>query len=133
MDVKWSPPVSTKNNRRNDQMTDAHARVDAHALRYALIDIIRASLKATPEEVIFGHPCSQLIDEAVELGIDRLAEKLLSGHSTEFRLNGAGLKLYVSTWKGCSVSGDQYGSYPSTGPKLNKILKERGIHRRSDQ
>ena len=101
--------------------------MDTHKLRYALIDMIRVSLKASPKEVAFGHPCSHLIDDAVRIGIDALTAQLIDGPG-EYRLNGAGLKLYVGR-DGAIVSGDQYDRYPDTAPKLNAILTERGLHR----
>ena len=98
-------------------------------LASALRDMVRASLKASAEEIDFGHPLSGLIDWAMSNGIEAIAENLVEKLG-EFRLNGAGLKIYTSFSAGklrVVVSGDQFGKYSKTGPILNSILKDRGL------
>ena len=94
-------------------------------LRRALLDMIKVSLKASPKEVAFGHPCSHLIEVVTNGGVDKFIERMYF----EFRLNGAGLKLSIGD-RGANVSGDQYNDYPVTAPKLNDILIRAGIHKR---
>ncbi|MDP2951189.1 MAG: hypothetical protein Q8N55_02275 [bacterium] len=116
------------------QACDAYAQAEIKKeqvignLAIALEYVVMVSLKASPQEVAFGHPCSGLIDCAMTGGIKGIAENLVEKPG-EFRLNGAGLKLYVS-YNGklkAKVGGDQYNEYPQTGPALNAILEKRGL------
>jgi hypothetical protein len=94
-----------------------------------LRDIVRVSLKASPEEVEFGHPCSGLIDWTMSSGIKAIAENLVDKPG-EYRLNGAGLKLYTSISRGklsVVISGDQFSKYPKTGSAIKELIKERGF------
>ena len=110
---------------------------DAKQLGYVLKEMAIVSLKASPEEVSFGHPCSHLINCGLTRGIASIAEDLVN-RPGEFRLNGAGLKIYTSYSYSESgsirakVCGDQYNRYPQTGPVLNKILQDGGLQERGE-
>ena len=96
-------------------------------LGYALRDMIRVSLRATPKEVTFGHPCSQLIADACRIGVYKHAEYLVDKNVSEYRLNGAGLKMYQE-WNAPNdyhvvISGDQLDYYPDTVHKLQAVLE----------
>ncbi len=103
-------------------------------LTHALHDMVMVSLRATPEEVEFGPPCSYLIESCIRAGVDTVAKDILSNRQSEFRLNGAGLKL-ISNLYGTpenprltlSVGGDQAHHYPSTLPKLRQIVQNAGL------
>ena len=91
------------------------------SLERILTKIIKASLRASPSEVAFGHPRSHLIEDATRIGVKALALQLIDGPG-EYRLNGAGLKLYMHPDR-LSIGGDQEENYPDTVPKLKEILK----------
>ena len=96
---------------------------------FALEELVKTSLRATPDEIAFGPPCDHLVERAMRGGSLALAKRLVECQS-EFRLNGAGLKLYVSVDQGkirARVGGDQFDQYPATGPVLNGILAEKGF------
>lgn len=101
--------------------------IDAHDLEYALLEMIETSLKADAQEVAFGHPCSALIARAAVIGVEELAAQLIR-NSSEYRLNGAGLKLYVHRGY-VSIGGDQEGYYVGTVTRMNNILRRRGLLR----
>lgn len=92
------------------------------------------SLRASAEEVRFGHPCGRLIMDALRGGGDALAEHMLTmrGMEGEYRLNGAGLKLWWHWESGkgetghlaLSVGGDQESCYPKTAPELKKLIAD---------
>lgn len=88
----------------------------------------------------WGHPCSNLIESLIlyrEKFLDRIIKD--EGRSShEYRLNGAGLKLYweiVRETGGrnnyfiCTISGDQAKDYPEFVEAARKFLKERGVCR----
>jgi len=99
-------------------------------LAMAIRDMIRVSLKATPKEVTFGHPCSHLIEEAARVSILPLATRLVEDPSgSEFRLNGAGLKMYIHK-NYIGIGGDQETNYPDTVPKLKEVLEMYSLGRK---
>ena len=96
-----------------------------------LCEMVRASLQASQEEVHFGHPCSNLIYRMINRK-DFLVDSIEASIPGEFPLNGAGLKLFWSTFDGnltFTVGGDQERFYPTTVPKLREIIKEHGFER----
>ena len=103
-----------------------------HRLTSAIIEIVKASLKASPEEVAFGHPCSTLIARAATVGAKEVAIRILS-RTSEYPLNGAGLKLYTRVHDEdrdmfqIRVGGDQFKNYPQTGPIIKEILERYGL------
>lgn len=99
-------------------------------LGQCLIDMMSTSLKATPDEVAYGHPCSELIATAMRLGADGFAERMLNGtFAREFRINGAGLKMAWSTDGNeihIVICGD-VDRYPVTVSRLRELLLKRGF------
>jgi hypothetical protein len=102
--------------------------VDKHNLWHLLRDIIMVSLKATPSEVAFGHPCSNLIDEVVTRGLGVVTDKLIESlpEGTSMRINGAGLKLYIRR-DHISVGGDQASEYPDTVDAIKTAIRKAGL------
>jgi hypothetical protein len=85
----------------------------------------------------WGNPCSHLVESLI-----LIQKKFISGiieakpnDSNEYRLNGAGLKMY---WENrqergsdhinfvCSIGGDQAKEYPAFVAAARKFIKERG-------
>jgi len=69
-----------------------------------------------------GEGLSHLIDTIVlyPASYDDLVGRILTGHN-EFRLNGAGFKMYYSKGR-VRVGGDQYNQYKELGDRINNIL-----------
>jgi hypothetical protein len=96
---------------------------------------ISIGLHAPANEVKYGHPVSQLIKDAAENSVDGLAEHLLRYEQGEYRLNGAGLKVFwrwerqseLKPGRLClSVLSDHGHVYDDTVNKLKELIKERG-------
>jgi hypothetical protein len=108
-------------------------------LRRLLRDIALAGQRAPAQEVNFGPPCSYLISEGFEKGVDEIIDWMVSPKTVrEFPINGAGLKLVWGTNFPSSlapedlyfvITGDQDGSYPVTVGRIKEIIKEHGFER----
>lgn len=107
------------------------------ALKEAIHEICMVSLKASEREVAFGHPCDRLIARVLRIGVDAFTKELLLSamdvvdSAREYRLNGAGLKLFVTVSSEgnitARVGGDQLKDYPKTAPLIGKILNRPGL------
>ncbi len=65
-------------------------------------------------------------------GAEYVADRVAGDDNYEYRLNGAGLKLYSSSFGGkvnMRVGGDQANLYPVYVQRANALLKERGLQR----
>ncbi len=93
------------------------------------------SLRASAEEIAFGHPCSGLIDHMLTEGLKAFTKGLIEScldRRQEFKFNGAGLKMWTTIVDGkiyVTVGGDQFDCYPVTGPKIRDLFKSRGYTR----
>jgi hypothetical protein len=65
-------------------------------------------------------------------GTGYLADHITTDDSYEYRVNGAGLKLYSHSALGkvsIRIGGDQRDSYPTFVQRANALLRERGLQR----
>lgn len=98
-----------------------------------LVWLVRESIKSKyNSEMTGGHACAGLIEDIVLCGAEPFAKRVMEGGGTEYRLNGAGLKLYVDYNKGLnrlrlSIGGDQRGDYPTLVEAVKADIKRRGL------
>ena len=107
--------------------------MDCFRLREFFLELIETAIHY-PGTI--GFPCSKLVTDMVrrnEAFIDRIKGDY-TGESTEYRLNGAGLKMH---WRvdnnrrfTCYIGGDQAKDYPLFFAKTNVLIKKYGYERR---
>ena len=97
-------------------------------VREVLACLAQIGLDNPSESPGYKSPVSHLVRLGVLGLLPPMVEQVASGRSVEFRLNGAGLKLYVSArpsrW---TVGGDQRGRYAAFCEAANTFLRERGL------
>jgi hypothetical protein len=121
--------------------------MEKHQLRYFFWELLRIAYKC-PGPNGWGNPCSHLLEYICTRPsalIDRIAGDF-SNDSHEFRLNGAGLKMYwiverenkipcsdsTSRCKfKCRIGGDQANMYPEFVEAANQYLKEKRLYKGS--
>lgn len=99
-------------------------------MRYILARLIEISLTPRYHGTGGAVACQWMIREIATLGPDRMVSKFLHEHQ-EYRLNGAGLKIYTrGSAEGvyfARVSGDQAKDYPQFVEEANRYLEEIGL------
>jgi len=105
--------------------------MEKYQLRHFFNELISIGLKH-PGKPGWGNPCSQLIESLVmrpELSINEIyGDYMYTSH--EYRLNGAGLKMY---WRvdrerrfSCRIGGDQAKDYLEFTVKASTLVKDLG-------
>src|SRR3989344_6279396 len=87
-----------------------------------LHDLIMAVLKIKSYEILGANPCAYLIEQSIVYSTRQVARLLVPGElTTEYRLNGAGYKLYIrkvlvgnEDTLQVTIGGDQAKDYPNT-------------------
>ncbi len=108
---------------------------ESYNLLYFFNELIKIGLRY-PGRPGWGNPCSHLIESLV-LTRDKFVDRICNDYtrsSHEFRLNGAGLKMYWEVRREkdkqskfvCSIAGDQAKEYPEFVEHARKFVKERG-------
>ena len=121
---------------------------ESYNLLYFFNELIKIGLRY-PGRPGWGNPCSHLI-EALVLTREKFVDRICNDYtrsSHEFRLNGAGLKMYWEVRREnkmltkspddhqgpiqiskfvCSIAGDQAKEYPEFVEAARKFIKQRG-------
>ena len=107
--------------------------INEFAIRLALAELARLG-SDHPGRPGYGHPCSHLIADAItwQSHVICLTAKIFAlGSHSEYRLNGAGLKLYYHRWQDghidMTVGGDQAADYPVFVRAANTYLRRVGL------
>jgi len=109
--------------------------VDTYKLKMFFLELLELSyVDIRPG---WGNPCSELLKKMCmhqERWIKRI-EGDYTTHSHEFRLNGAGLKMYWEVDKEtrqfkCSIGGDQQNEYPLFMVKARQLIKWYNFNKR---
>lgn len=87
----------------------------------------------------WGNPCSRLL-EVMCMRQGPFLDSIIgdyTGHSHEFRLNNAGVKMHWEIWRHgdhaefrCSISGDQAIEYPLFIEQVKSLIKKHGYSKR---
>lgn len=113
---------------------------DRYNLLYFFNELINIAIK-NPARPGWGNACSHLI-EALILRQENFIKKIVEAkpnNSNEYRLNGAGLKMYWELRQDrdtsdprfvCNIGGDQAKDYDDFVVKARLFLKERGVSKR---
>jgi len=104
-------------------------KADRFNLLNFFFEFIQLSIKY-PGRTGWGNPCSTLI-EAMILRQETFIKKIIDSDSdhNEYRLNGAGLKMYWVVDQGkfkCRIGGDQAKDYPLFVEAVTKFIHQRG-------
>lgn len=95
--------------------------------------LVNESIKSTyASEMRSGHACKGIIEDALLWGIEAFTIRIMEGDGTEYRLNSAGLKLYIDINKPLNrvkvhIGGDQKGDYPTFVESVAAEIKRRGL------
>lgn len=97
-----------------------------YTLLQFFLEVVQAAVDMPPNR--YGSPVSHLL-ECLVLYQEVTLEKILKerDHSFEFRINGAGLKMYFSHRgpKGrITIGGDQADLYPEFVEKVNGLIRK---------
>lgn len=98
-----------------------------------LVWLVRESIKSEyAHEMTGGHACRGLIEDITLWGAEAFAKRVMEGGGTEYRLNSAGLKLYIDFNKGLNrlrltIGGDQKEYYPKFVEAVKADIKRRGL------
>jgi hypothetical protein len=79
-----------------------------------------------------GHACKGIIEDIMLCGIEQFTNRIMEGRGTEYRLNSAGLKLYIDVNKPLNrvrvrIGGDQAGDYPKFVEAVKAEILRRGL------
>jgi hypothetical protein len=102
-------------------------------LRSFVLWLVDESLRSQYcDEMRGGHACSGLIGDMALLGAEAWSNRVCRGTGTEYRLNKAGLKLYIDINTGLKrirvrIGGDQEGYYPTFVEAAKAELQRRGL------
>lgn len=82
----------------------------------------------------YGCPMQAFIDNALLQGVDAYVAGILERGTIEYRLNGAGLKLYLTYPENgfpgeASIGGDQAEDYPEFVAEARRLLKTHNLER----
>ncbi len=107
---------------------------ERYTLHYFFKDLIDLSIEY-PGGRGWGIGCSHLL-EAMILRQKTFIDKILdddSGNFSEYRLNGAGLKIHCRVVDGkfqCYISGDQIAPYADFVVHAKELIRKRGCNHR---
>lgn len=96
--------------------------------------LMKQSLRSEyAKEMTGGHACNGLSEDLVLCGIQSFVERVSEGDGTEYRLNGAGLKLYIRTNKASNkvrvaIGGDQASYYPTFVDAVEHEIERRNLN-----
>jgi hypothetical protein len=79
-----------------------------------------------------GHACKGIIEDIMLCGLEQFTNRIMEGRGTEYRLNSAGLKLYIDINKPLNrvrvrIGGDQVGDYPMFAESVKAEITRRGL------